>query len=415
MIPYGRQTIEEDDIQAVVDVLRSDYLTTGPKIAEFEKMVADYVGAKYAVAISNGTSALHAACFAAGIQPGDEVITTPLTFAASANCVLYCGGTPVFADVNPKTYNIDPEDIRRKITNKTKAIIAVHLAGQPCDMDEIHKIAKEHDLLVIEDGAHALGSVYKGKKVGTLSDMTTFSFHPVKPITTGEGGMIVTDNEEFYQKMMLFRSHGITRDENLMTRNDGPWFYQQLDLGYNYRITDIQCALGCSQMKKLDRFLARRKEIVARYNEAFADCENIIIPYQLPETESGWHLYIVQVKNCDRRKVFEALREQGIAVNVHYIPVYKHPYYQEHGYKDVHCRNAEEVYSHIISLPLYPTLTEEQQQYVIEIFHNTPSIHLIFKIESYNIKHTLNPMMKSVGSSYFFECIVGDFLSFTVM
>lgn len=365
MIPYGRQTIEEDDIQAVVDVLRSDYLTTGPKIAEFEKMVADYVGAKYAVAISNGTSALHAACFAARIQPGDEVITTPLTFAASSNCVLYCGGTSVFADVDPKTYNIDPEDIRRKITDKTKAIIAVHLAGQPCDMDEIHKIAKEHDLLVIEDGAHALGSVYKGKKIGTLSDMTTFSFHPVKPITTGEGGMIVTDNKEFYQKMMLFRSHGITRDENLMTRNDGPWFYQQLDLGYNYRITDIQCALGCSQMKKLDRFLARRKEIVARYNEAFADCENIVTPYQLPETESGWHLYIVQVKNCDRRKVFETLREQGIAVNVHYIPVYMHPYYQEHGYKDVHCKNAEEVYSHIISLPLYPALTSEQQKFVI--------------------------------------------------
>lgn len=365
MIPYGRQTIEEDDVQAVVDVLRSDYLTTGPKIAEFEKMVADYVGAKYAVAISNGTSALHAACFAAGIQAGDEVITTPLTFAASSNCVLYCGGTPVFADVDPKTYNIDPEDIRRKITDKTKAIIAVHLAGQPCDMDEIHKIAKEHDLLVIEDGAHALGSVYKGKKIGTLSDMTTFSFHPVKPITTGEGGMIVTDNKEFYQKMMLFRSHGITRDENLMTRNDGPWFYQQLDLGYNYRITDIQCALGCSQMKKLDRFLARRKEIVAHYNEAFADCENIVTPYQLPETESGWHLYIVQVKNCDRRKVFETLREQGIAVNVHYIPVYMHPYYQEHGYKDVHCKNAEEVYSHIISLPLYPALTSEQQKFVI--------------------------------------------------
>ena len=365
MIPYGRQTIEQDDVQAVVDVLRSDYLTTGPKIAEFEKMVADYVGAKYAVAISNGTSALHAACFAAGIQAGDEVITTPLTFAASSNCVLYCGGTPVFADVDPKTYNIDPEDIRRKITDKTKAIIAVHLAGQPCDMDEIHKIAKEHDLLVIEDGAHALGSVYKGKKIGTLSDMTTFSFHPVKPITTGEGGMIVTDNKEFYQKMMLFRSHGITRDENLMTRNDGPWFYQQLDLGYNYRITDIQCALGCSQMKKLDRFLARRKEIVAHYNEAFADCENIVTPYQLPETESGWHLYIVQVKNCDRRKVFETLREQGIAVNVHYIPVYMHPYYQEHGYKDVHCKNAEEVYSHIISLPLYPALTSEQQKFVI--------------------------------------------------
>lgn len=366
MIPYGKQTIEQDDIQAVVDVLQSDFLTTGPKIAEFEQTVADYVGAKYAVAISNGTSALHAACFAAGIGPGDEVITTPLTFAASANCVLYCGGTPVFADVDPKTYNIDPEDIRRKITDRTKAIIAVHLAGQPCDMDAIHSIAREHGLIVIEDGAHALGSVYKGKRVGSLSDMTTFSFHPVKPITTGEGGMIVTDNGDFYKKMVLFRSHGITRDDSMMTRNDGPWFYQQFDLGYNYRITDIQCALGCSQMKKLDRFLARRKEIVARYNEAFADCDNIITPYQLSDTESGWHLYIVQVKNCDRRQVFENMREKGIGVNVHYIPVYMHPYYQEHGYENVHCANAEEIYSHIISLPLYPGLTSEQQDYVID-------------------------------------------------
>lgn len=366
MIPYGKQTIDQDDIQAVVDVLQSDFLTTGPKIAEFEQTVADYVGDKYAVAISNGTSALHAACFAAGIGPGDEVITTPLTFAASANCVLYCGGTPVFADVDPKTYNIDPEDIQRKITDRTKAIIAVHLAGQPCDMDAIHSIAREHGLIVIEDGAHALGSVYKGKKVGSMSDMTTFSFHPVKPITTGEGGMIVTDNEDFYKKMILFRSHGITRDDSMMTRNDGPWFYQQFDLGYNYRITDIQCALGCSQMKKLDRFLARRKEIVAHYNEAFADCDNIITPYQLSDTESGWHLYIVQVKNCDRRQVFEKMREKGIGVNVHYIPVYMHPYYQEHGYENVHCANAEEIYSHIISLPLYPGLTSEQQDYVID-------------------------------------------------
>lgn len=366
MIPYGKQTIDQNDIQAVVDVLQSDFLTTGPKIAEFEQTVADYVGAKYAVAISNGTSALHAACFAAGIGPGDEVITTPLTFAASANCVLYCGGTPVFADVDPKTYNIDPEDIQRKITDRTKAIIAVHLAGQPCDMDAIHSIAREHGLIVIEDGAHALGSVYKGKKVGSMSDMTTFSFHPVKPITTGEGGMIVTDNEDFYKKMILFRSHGITRDDSMMTRNDGPWFYQQFDLGYNYRITDIQCALGCSQMKKLDRFLARRKEIVAHYNEAFADCDNIITPYQLSDTESGWHLYIVQVKNCDRRQVFEKMREKGIGVNVHYIPVYMHPYYQEHGYENVHCANAEEIYSHIISLPLYPGLTSEQQDYVID-------------------------------------------------
>ena len=366
MIPYGRQTIDEDDINAVVDVLKSDYLTTGPKIAEFEQAVASYTGAKYAVAISNGTSALHAGCFAAGIGQGDEVITTPLTFSSSANCVLYCGGTPVFADVDPYTYNIDPKDIRKKITDKTKAIIAVHLAGQPCDMDEIHSIAQEHNLIVIEDGAHALGSVYKGKKVGCLSDMTTFSFHPVKPITTGEGGMIMTDNEELYKRLVLFRSHGITRDNSMMTRNEGPWFYQQLDLGYNYRITDIQCALGCSQMRKLDKFLKRRRELVERYNNAFIECDNIVTPYQLPDTQSGWHLYIVQVKNHDRKQVFETLRDKGIGVNVHYIPVYMHPYYREHGYKDVHCANAEEIYSHIISLPLYPGLTDEQQDYVID-------------------------------------------------
>lgn len=366
MIPYGRQTIEEDDIEEVVKVLKSDFLTTGPKVAEFERAVAEYVGAKYAVAISNDTAALHAACHAAGIGSGDEVITTPVTFAASANCVLYCGGTPVFADIDPQTYNIDPEDIRRKITDKTKAIIPVHLAGQPCDMDAIHAIAKEYHLTVIEDAAHALGSEYKGRRIGSMSDMTTFSFHPVKPITTGEGGMIVTDSEELYRKLALFRSHGITRDPDLMTRNEGPWFYQQIDLGYNYRMTDIQCALGCSQMRKLDRFLARRRQITKRYDEAFADCANIVTPYQLPETNSGWHLYIIQVKNHDRKTVFEQLRENGIAVNVHYIPVYYHPYYQEHGYKEVHCPVAEEVYSHIISLPVYPGLTDEQQDTVIE-------------------------------------------------
>ena len=366
MIPYGKQTIDDDDIQAVVDVLKSDYLTTGPKITQFEKTVAEYVDVRYAVAISNGTAALHAACFAAGIGEGDEVITTPITFAASANCILYCGGVPVFADIDPHTYNIDSKDIEKKITNKTKAIIAVHLAGQPCDMDEIHRIAKKHNLVVIEDGAHALGSVYKRKKIGSLSDMTTFSFHPVKPITTGEGGMIVTNDASLYQRLLLFRSHGITRNSELMTKNEGPWFYQQLDLGYNYRITDIQCALGCSQMKKLNLFLERRKQLVQTYNEAFKESENIVIPYQLPETESGWHLYIIQVRNCDRKEVFERLRERGIGVNVHYIPVYMHPYYQEHGYRDVHCKNAEAIYEHIISLPLYPGLTAEEQQYVIE-------------------------------------------------
>lgn len=371
MIPYGRQMIEEDDIQAVMDVLKSDYLTTGPKIAEFEKCVADYVGAKYAVAIANGTAALHAACFAAGIEEGDEVITSPLTFAASANCVMYCGGTPVFADVDPATYNIAPDDIKRKITDRTKAVIPVHLAGQPCDIDAIHKIAEEHHLIVIEDGAHALGSVYKGHKIGALSDMTTFSFHPVKPITTGEGGMITTDNEELYQRLCLFRSHGITRDESRMTRSEGGWFYQQMELGYNYRITDIQCALGCSQMKKLERFLARRRELAKRYDEAFLDCPHLITPYQLPETDSGYHLYIIQVVDCDRKQVFDNLRMKGIGVNVHYIPVYYHPYYREHGYRNVCCPNAEQLYERFISIPLHQGMKDEEQDYIIKAIKET--------------------------------------------
>lgn len=365
-IPYGHQSIDEEDIKAVVDVLRSDYLTTGPSIEKFEKTVAEYVGAKYAVAVSNGTAALHIACLAAGIKEGDEVITTPITFAASANCVLYCGGTPVFADIDPITYNISPEDIERKITPRTKAIIPVHFAGQPCDMDAIHEIAGKHNLLVIEDAAHALGAEYKGKKVGALSDMTTFSFHPVKPITTGEGGMVVTDNKELYERLKLFRSHGITREEELMTQNEGGWYYEQLELGYNYRMTDIQAALGCSQMKKLDSFLERRRELARRYDEAFQNTEGLIIPKQLNDTNSGWHLYVVQVLNRDRKEVFDSLRKEGIGVNVHYIPVYHHPYYQKHGYEGTHCTNAEQLYQHIISLPLYPGMTEEMQDYVIK-------------------------------------------------
>lgn len=364
-IPYGRQCIEEDDMQAVIDVLRSDYLTTGPKVAEFEKKVADYVGAKYAVAVSNGTAALHIACLAAGITAGDEVITTPVTFAASANCVLYCGGTPVFADIDLKTYNIDPEDIRRKITSRTKAIIPVHLAGQPCDMDAIHAIAKEYHLIVIEDGAHALGAEYKGRKIGVLSDMTTFSFHPVKPITTGEGGMVMTNDKNLYQRLCMFRSHGITRDKELLENHEGAWYYEQQLLGYNYRITDIQCALGMSQLNKLERFLTRRRELAQRYNEAFADYKDIITPYQAEGVNSGWHLYIVQINGYDRREVFERLQEKGIGVNVHYIPVYMHPYYQEHGYGEVHCKNAERVYEHMLSLPLYPLLSNEEQDAVI--------------------------------------------------
>lgn len=362
-IPYGRQWIDEDDIQAVVEVLRSDFLTTGPSVEAFENEVCKYTGAKYAVAISNGTAALHAACFAAGIGPGDEVITTAITFAASANCILYCGGTPVFADINPVTYNIDPEDVRRKITDKTKAIIPVHFTGQPCEMEEIHAIADEFGLIVIEDAAHALGAEYNGKKIGVMSDMTTFSFHPVKNITTGEGGMIMTNDEKLYERLLLFRTHGITRDNDLMVKNEGGWYYEQLDLGYNYRITDIQCALGISQMKKLDRFIKRRRDLVSRYNEAFKNEENIICPKQKAGCNSSWHLYVVQVEN--RKAVYDSLREAGIGVNVHYIPVYKHPYYQEHGYAKVNCKNAEDLYQHMISLPLYPGLTEEEQEYVI--------------------------------------------------
>ena len=390
-IPYGRQSIDDADIEAVVKVLKSDYLTTGPAVAAFEKKVADYVGVKYAVAVSNGTAALHVACLAAGIGEGDEVITTPITFAASANCVLYCGGTPVFADIDPDTYNISPEELESKITPQTKAIIPVHYTGQPCDMDAILEIARKHDLLVIEDGAHALGASYKGKKIGSIADMTCFSFHPVKPVTTGEGGMIVTDNEELYRKLVLYRSHGITRDKDMMQQYEeqlhqssdpalqeaadmlrgdvidpGGWYYQQLELGYNYRITDISCALGASQMDKLDRFLERRRQIAKKYDEAFADIPQIKTPWQQEGCQSGWHLYMIQTMERSRREVFDGLRQAGIGVNVHYIPVYRHPYYQRNGYAGVHCLNAEAFYERAISLPIFPGLTGQQQDYVIE-------------------------------------------------
>lgn len=364
-IPYGRQYIDDEDIQAVIEVLKSDFLTTGPKIEEFEKTFAQYVGAKYAVAISNGTAALHIACLAAGIGEGDEVITTAITFAASANCVLYCGGTPVFADIDPVTYNIDPVDIRRKITSRTKAIIPVHFTGQPCDMDKIHEIAREHNLIVIEDAAHAVGAEYKGKKIGGLSDLTTFSFHPVKHITTGEGGMVTTNSKEYYQKLLLFRAHGITRDSELLLQNEGDWYYEQQELGYNYRMTDFQAALGISQLKKIDGFLIRRKEIVERYNKAFEKEKAITVPAQLEGTDSSWHLYVIKVVPSIRKQVFDKLRENNIGVNVHYIPVYKHPYYQENGYVAVNCKESEVLYKSIISLPLYFNLSEEEQDYVI--------------------------------------------------
>lgn len=366
-IPYGRQSINEEDIAAVVETLKSDFLTTGPKVQEFEEKMAEYTGVKYAVAVANGTAALHVACLAAGIGPGDEVITTPLTFAASANCVLYCGGKPVFADVDPDTYNIDPADIERKITEKTKAIIPVHFTGQPCDMDEIHQIAKKHGLVVIEDGAHALGAEYKGKIIGGLSDMTTISFHPVKHITTGEGGIVLTNNEEYYKRLSLFRTHGITRDANLMTENEGDWYYQQRLLGYNYRISDIQCALGISQLKRLPEFLKKRKEIAGRYEEALLEMPEYKRPKQLENTKNSWHLYVIQTPEGRRKEIFDGLRKAGIGVNVHYIPVYKHPYYQENGYRAVSCKNVEKIYENLISLPIYPDLKAEEQEYVIEM------------------------------------------------
>lgn len=365
-IPYGRQCIEEDDIEEVVKVLRSDYVTTGPAVTEFEKTVAEYTGAKYAVAVSNGTAALHVACLAAGIKEGDEVITTPITFAASANCALYCGAKPVFADIEEDTYNIDPSKIEEKITEKTKAIIAVHFTGQPCKMDEIHAIARKHNIIVIEDAAHALGADYKGRKIGSISDMTTFSFHPVKHITTGEGGMITTNNKELYDRLVLFRSHGITRDESFLEKNEGGWYYEQLGLGYNYRITDIQCALGISQMKKIDRFVERRREIAKRYDEAFKSMEGIVTPKQEEGCNNSWHLYVIQIRNKKRKEVFDALRNKNIGVNVHYIPVYKHPYYQKNGYQDICCENAEAYYEKAISIPMYPLLTEDEQDYVIK-------------------------------------------------
>jgi UDP-4-amino-4,6-dideoxy-N-acetyl-beta-L-altrosamine transaminase len=368
-LSYGKQTIDENDIQAVINVLKGDYLTTGPCVKEFEEKVANYVGAKYAVAVSNGTAALHMACSAAGIKEGDEVIVSPMTFAASSNAVLYCGGTPVFADIDPVTYNIDPKKIEENITSKTKAIIPVDFTGQSVDMDTIKTIADKHGILIIEDAAHALGSEYKGRKVGSQADMVEFSFHPVKPITTAEGGIVTTNSEELYKKMMIFRTHGITRDQNILVENHGTWYYEQQFLGYNYRLTDVQSALGTSQMNKIDEFISRRREIVKVYNYAFKDIKEIVTPFESDFSNSGWHIYVIKL-NQDmltgtRKEVFEALSAENIGVNVHYVPVYLHPYYRKLGYKKGICPNAENLYENIITLPLYPSMTNEDIQDVI--------------------------------------------------
>jgi len=366
-IPYATQWIEEDDIEAVITALKSANLTQGPLVEEFERKVAEYCGAKYAVAVNSGTSALHIACLVAGIKAGDEVITSPITFVASANCALYCGGRPVFADIRSDTVNIDSREIEKKITPRTKAIIPVHFAGNPCDLEDIHSIAQKNKLMVIEDAAHALGAEYKGSKIGSCkySDMTTLSFHAVKHITTGEGGMVLTNSEELYEKLKLFRSHGITRDERYLQKNDGIWYYEMHGLGYNYRLTDIQCALGISQLKKLDAFLSKRRKIAELYDRAFSGMRGIKLIPESKNTRSAMHLYVIQVD--DRPRIFQSLREKGIIVNVHYIPVYKQPHYQKLGYGGLLCPKAESYYQKAISIPMYPKMGEEQVSQVIKM------------------------------------------------
>ncbi len=370
-IYYGRQCIGEDDIKAVSEVLRSDYVTCGPKVTELEQKLAKYCNAKYAVAVSNGTAALHCACLAAGIGPGDEVIVTPLTFAASANCILYVGATPVFADVNPETYNINPESIRSRITDKTKAVIAVDYTGQCVEHDKIRAICDEYNLVFIEDAAHAIGSCYRGKKVGSLADITTFSFHPVKTITCGEGGAVLTNNRDYYEKIVLAHTHGITHDEELMEEapHEGPWYYEQISLGYNYRLTDFQAAMLISQLSKLEDFKAKRKAIVKKYDEAFADIPEIIVQKEIPESDTCRHLYIIRLDlnklKCTRREFFDAMSAENIQCQVHYVPTYFFPYYKHLGYKEGICPVAEEIYKGILSIPLYPALSDKDTDDVI--------------------------------------------------
>jgi perosamine synthetase len=369
MIPYGRQTIDDQDIEAVVAVLRSDWLTTGPKIAEFEETLGRYVGAQFAVAVSSGTAALHCAMYALGIGPGHEVIVPAMTFAASANCVVYQGGTPVFVDVASDTLLIDPKDVERKITSQTKAIIAVDYAGQPCDYEALKEIADRHHLPLLADACHSLGATYRGRSVGSLADLSVFSFHPVKHITTGEGGMITTDNEEYAQRLRIFRNHGITSDHR-QREAQGSWFYEMVDLGYNYRITDFQCALGMSQLQNLPRWLERRQEIARQYDEAFAGIKGVKPLAVKLDGHHAYHLYVVRMNQdetgIERGEFFQALRARGIGVNVHYIPVHLHPFYQKRfGTGPGLCPVAESVYEQILSLPMYPAMTDEDIKIVI--------------------------------------------------
>lgn len=354
-LPYGRQQISEDDIEAVIKALKSDYITSGPLVGLFERKIAERTGAKYGVAVSSGTAALHAAMFALDIKPGDEVIVPPITFAATSNAVIYQGGTPVFTDVNPDTLLIDPEKVRKAITPKTKAIIGVDYAGQPCDWDALKEIAQEFSLMLVADSCHALGAEYKGRPCGSLADITVFSFHPVKHITTGEGGMAVTDDEELLEKMRRFRGHGITSTASEREKNNA-WKYEMVDLGYNYRISDFQCALGLSQLDKLDDWLAKRTKLASLYSENLKNSG--IEPLGLSkDSKHAWHLYVVKVP--ERDMIFKNMRNEGIGVNVHYTPVYLHPYYRtKFNYKEGLCPLAERVSEEILTLPLWPGMNK---------------------------------------------------------
>lgn len=364
-LPYGRQQLEETDIEAAVEVLRSDWITTGPKVQEFEEAIANYVGARFAVAFTSGTAALHGAAFAAGLGPGDQAITTPMTFAATANCVLYMGAEPVFADVSSDTLNIDLDHVANLMNAKTKAILPVDFAGHPVELDRLLELAQQHNLVVIEDAAHALGATYKERTIGGLSHMTIFSFHPVKHLTTGEGGMVTTNDPDLANRLRSFRNHGIDQDSRQrQDRAEGAWFYEMRDLGYNYRLSDILCALGTSQLNRLPQNLARRREVAARYNQAFSGLPGITTPVEYPHVESAWHLYQIRLQlecfSVGRREIFDALRAENIGVNVHYIPVHLHPYYKEHfGYRGGEYPVAEQAYETILSLPMFHAMSDQ--------------------------------------------------------
>jgi perosamine synthetase len=366
LLPYGRQSLDDGDIEAVVDALKSDWLTTGPKIGEFEGRFAAWVGARHAVSFSSGTAALHGAAFAAGLGPGDDAITTPLTFCATANCVLYQGATPVFADVAVDTLNLDPNEVSQKINSRTKAIIAVDYAGHPAALAEMAELARAQGAVLIEDACHALGAQYRGKRVGGIADMTVFSFHPVKHLTTGEGGMVTTNDERLAETLRRFRNHGIS-SEARERQDAGQWFYEMVLLGFNYRLTDIACALGLSQLERLAPNLARRREIAAQYTAAFGGWIEIRTPAVRDDVDPAWHLYPIRLHpellTVDRGEIFRALRAENIGVNVHYIPVHQHPYYRERFRRRAELGEsypvAENAYERLISLPMFHAMTAE--------------------------------------------------------